>query len=139
MWHAVTVRIVVLAVVCTAITYGAPDQRIAGAGPQPAQSQAPLTAESGQAGPLIGRSAPEKAYDLLAALKQRNGEPLPGYVGGRQFQNRERRLPRGYYREYDVNRKIPGRSRDTERIVIEQHTGKAYYTNDHYRTFIPLD
>ena len=45
----------------------------------------------------------------------------------------------GRYREYDVNPKIRGRSRDAERIVIEQHTGKAYYTGDHYRTFVPLN
>lgn len=87
----------------------------------------------------VGRTAPQKAYDLLAQLQQREGIPLPGYVGGRPFQNRERRLPRGRYREYDVNRKIPGRARDAERIVVEQQTGKAYYTGDHYRTFIPLN
>jgi ribonuclease T1 len=82
---------------------------------------------------------PQKAYDLLKQLKGRGGIPLPGYIGARDFQNRERRLPRGYYREYDVNRKIRGRGRDAERIVIEQRTGRAYYTGDHYRTFVPLD
>ena len=81
---------------------------------------------------------PRKAYDLLKQLEERGGVPLPGYIGGRDFQNRERRLPRGYYREYDVNPKIRGRRRDAERIVIEQRTGKAYYTGDHYRTFVPL-
>jgi len=84
-------------------------------------------------------AAPEKAYDLLAQLKQRKGKPLPGYIGGRIFQNRERRLPPGRYREYDVDRKIPGRSRGAERLVIEQETGKAYYTGDHYRSFVPLN
>lgn len=83
--------------------------------------------------------APKKAHDLLATLQQRNGQPLPGYVGGRPFQNREGRLPRGRYREYDVNPKISGRARDAERIVIEQNTGKAYYSGDHYHTFIPLN
>jgi len=87
----------------------------------------------------LERRAPEKAYALVEALKQRHGEPLPGYVGGRPFQNREHRLPMGRYKEYDVNRKVPGRSRDAERIVVEQNTGKAYYTNDHYRTFLPLN
>ncbi|MBH0202259.1 MAG: ribonuclease [Nitrospira sp.] len=82
---------------------------------------------------------PQKAYDLLKQLKKRSGIPLPGYVGGRDFQNRERRLPRGSYREYDVNPKIRGRGRDAERLVIERRTGKAYYTGDHYRTFIPLN
>jgi ribonuclease T1 len=82
---------------------------------------------------------PPKAYDLLKRLEARGGIPLPGYIGGRDFQNRERRLPRGYYQEYDVNPKIRGRGRDAERIVIERRTGKAYYTGDHYRTFIPLN
>ena len=85
------------------------------------------------------RTAPQRAYDLLQRLEERDGSPLPGYVGGREFQNRERRLPRGRYREYDVNPKIRGHSRDAERIVIEQRTGKAYYTGDHYRTFVPLN
>ncbi len=82
---------------------------------------------------------PQKAYTLLRQLEERGGTPLPGYIGGRDFQNRERRLPRGRYREYDVNPKIRGRGRDAERIVIEQRTGKAYYTGDHYRTFVPLN
>ena len=82
---------------------------------------------------------PQKARDLLEAIQQHEGKALPGYIGGGIFQNRERRLPRGHYREYDVNPKIRGRSRDAERIVIEQDTGKAYYTDDHYRTFTPLN
>jgi guanyl-specific ribonuclease Sa len=81
----------------------------------------------------------QKAKDLLEAIQQREGKALPGYIGGRVFQNRERRLPLGRYREYDVNAKIRGRSRDAERIVIEQDTGRAYYTGDHYRTFMPLN
>jgi ribonuclease T1 len=72
---------------------------------------------------------------MLAAIQQRRGEPLPGYVGGRVFENRELRLPKGRYREYDVNPKIRGRNRGPERLVIERRTGKAYYTQDHYRTF----
>jgi guanyl-specific ribonuclease Sa len=85
------------------------------------------------------QSAPQKAYDLLVQLQARSGKPLPGYAGGREFQNRERRLPPGHYREYDVNPKIRGRSRDAERIVIEQDSGRAYYTVNHYRTFTQMD
>ncbi len=85
------------------------------------------------------REIPEKALDLLAQLETRHGEPLPGYIGGRDFQNRERRLPRGRYREYDVNPKLRGHPRDGERIVVEQQTGKAYYTGNHYQTFFPLN
>jgi len=94
-----------------------------------------VVARAGQ----LERTAPQKAYDLLTKIQQRDGAPLPGYVGGRDFQNRERRLPPGRYREYDVNRKVAGRSRDAERMVIEQKTGKAYYSGDHYRTFIQLN
>jgi guanyl-specific ribonuclease Sa len=89
--------------------------------------------------PSHDSTVPQKVRDLLKAIQDRQGTPLPGYVGGRDFSNRERHLPPGRYREYDVNPKIPGRSRDAERIVIEQHTGKAYYTADHYRTFTPLN
>jgi ribonuclease T1 len=87
----------------------------------------------------IERTAPEKAYQLLDALQRRNGKPLPGYFGGKIFHNRECRLPVGRYKEYDVNRRVPGRSRGPERLVIDQDTGKAYYTGDHYRTFLPLN
>src|SRR5512141_1442657 len=79
----------------------------------------------------------QKAKDLLEAIQQHEGKAPPGYIGGRVFQNRERRLPLGRYREYDVNPKIRGRSRDAERIVIEQDTGRAYYAGDHYRKLMP--
>jgi hypothetical protein len=82
---------------------------------------------------------PERALAALAEIQRRGGDPPPGHVGGRSFHNRERRLPRGTYREYDVNPLRRGRPRDAERIVIEQRTGKAYYTGDHYRTFLPMN
>ena len=87
----------------------------------------------------VAKDPLQKAKDLLETIQQHEGKALPGYIGGRAFQNRERRLPRGHYREYDVNPKVRGRSRDAERIVIEQDTGRAYYTSDHYRTFTPLN
>jgi ribonuclease T1 len=80
-----------------------------------------------------------RAQEVLEAIQKRHGEPLPGYVGGRPFENRERALPPGRYREYDVHPKIPGRNRGPERLVIERRTGKAYYTRDHYVTFIPMN
>ena len=81
---------------------------------------------------------PKKAYDVLSEIQERKGEPPPGYVGGRQFGNFEGPLPRGKYREYDVNRKVAGRSRGKERIVVEQRTGHAWYTADHYETFLSM-
>ena len=89
--------------------------------------------------PAESGHAPQKAHDLLRAIIERDGRPLPGYVGGQAFHNRERRLPRGRYREYDVNPRSRARRRDAERLIIDQHTGKAYYTPDHYRTFVPLN
>jgi guanyl-specific ribonuclease Sa len=91
------------------------------------------------AGPAETGDAPQKARDLLKAIMERDGAALPGYVGGQNFHNRERRLPRGRYREYDVNPRSRTSRRDAERLIIEQRTGKAYYTPDHYRTFVPLN
>ena len=89
--------------------------------------------------PSLEPPIPSKAQAVLKAIQDRDGDPPPGYVGGRPFHNRERRLPRGRYREYDVNPMRPGRSRGAERIVIDQQSGKAYYTDDHYRTFVPMN
>jgi len=86
----------------------------------------------------VAKDPLQKAKDLLEAIQRHEGKALPGYIGGGAFQNRERRVPPGHYREYDVNPKVRGRSRDAERIVIEQDTGRAYYTGNHYRTFMPL-
>ena len=87
----------------------------------------------------VAKDPLQKAKDLLEAIQQHEGKALPGYIGGGAFQNRERLLPRGHYREYDVNPKIRGQARGAERIVIEQDTGRAYYTGNHYRTFMPLN
>jgi ribonuclease T1 len=82
----------------------------------------------------------KKVYDVLKYIKA-NGRAPEGYVGGRDFQNRERRLPRSdtqgkpiKYQEWDVNPKVRGVNRGAERLVTGSD-GKAYYTNDHYRTF----
>ena len=89
---------------------------------------------------LLGAGAvPDKARQVLREIEARNGQPPPGYVGGRHFGNFERRLPPGRYREYDVDRLKPGRNRGPERIVIEVRTRRAWYTGDHYRTFVPMD
>ncbi len=108
-------------------------------GNQPLNAPGILSSPSHIEQPSSLTRAPQKAYELLKRIQDRDGVPLPGYIGGRHFQNRERRLPRGYYREYDVNPKLRGRGRDAERLVIEQRTGKSYYTGDHYRTFMPLN
>jgi guanyl-specific ribonuclease Sa len=123
-----TIGLLVLCFLCTAFPSGPPYERVWAHAVELAEAES-----------QVWSPAPQKVYDLLAELQRRDGKPLPGYVGGLDFKNRERRLPHGRYREYDVNRKIPGRSRGAERLVIEQNTGKAYYTSDHYRSFVPLN
>ncbi|MXP23814.1 guanine-specific ribonuclease N1 and T1 [Gordonia sp. HNM0687] len=68
----------------------------------------------------------------------------PGTRGGAVFRNNEGLLPdadaegtRITYREWDVNPKEPGRSRDAERIVTGSD-GSAWYTDDHYRSFVQI-
>ena len=135
----ITYWVLLLSVLCVAASCGSPSESRAHS--VELANEAVVTPDRPSCVPRsdIERTAPQKAYELLAALQQRHGAPLPGYIGGNKFRNRERRLPHGRYREYDVNRKTPGRSRGAERLVIEQHSGKAYYTDDHYRTFIPLN
>lgn len=109
----------------------------------PVSSGATATSPAGAVlpdqGSLQKSGVPKKVYDVLSMLQERKGVALPGYVGGRSFENRERRLPAGRYREYDVNPKVAGKNRGPERLVIEQRTGKAYYTRDHYRSFVLIN
>lgn len=81
---------------------------------------------------------PQKAKDTAEHVEKNNGEPPEGYEGGREFKNREGKLPDGEYKEYDVDPKVSGQSRNAERIVRDQNTGQRYYTPDHYDTFIPF-
>lgn len=106
---------------------------------QPESSPDIVQEGAGQASSLGRYTIPLKARQTLKAIQDRQGDPPQGYIGGRTFQNRERRLPQGHYREYDVNPLIRGKNRGAERIVIERRTGKAYYTADHYRTFVPMN
>jgi guanyl-specific ribonuclease Sa len=145
---------VVLAVAAAALI--GPETRGRVAVAPPASSPSPSgTAESGGSAPpivaspgprvqpdAVGQAAPagtDRAREMLAALEGRGGAPLPGYVGGREFHNRERRLPAGRYREYDIRPRVAGQDRGPERLVVNRDTGRAYYTADHYRTFVPLN
>jgi len=79
-------------------------------------------------------TVPQKAYTVAAYVAQ-YGRPPQGYVGGTVFQNREGLLPQGVnYKEYDVNPKVSGQNRGTERIILGDD-GSRYYTNDHYQSF----
>jgi ribonuclease T1 len=86
------------------------------------------------------RGIPQKVYDVLNYIRSKH-QPMPGYAGGRIFSNREELLPREdnngkpiLYHEWDVNPKIEGQNRGTERIITGSDE-RAWYTNDHYRSF----
>ncbi|GAB6041819.1 RHS repeat-associated core domain-containing protein [Endothiovibrio diazotrophicus] len=67
-----------------------------------------------------------------------NGSPMLYRKDGTQFFNREGKLPDGNYREYTVP--TPGQSnRGARRIVRDENTGRTYYSNDHYRSFVEID
>jgi len=87
----------------------------------------------------IGSKIPSKVDDVLVHVRK-TGKAPDGYVGGRVFGNREGILPpSGRYREYDVD-PAPGSgsSRNAERIVIDENSGQAWYTADHYKTFVEI-
>ncbi|OCG17157.1 hypothetical protein A9G47_09635 [Gilliamella sp. WF3-4] len=72
-----------------------------------------------------------------------NGQ-TPGTNAGRIFKNSDNKLPKVdsngnpiTYREFDVNNKIQGQTRDAERFVRGSN-GSVYYTNNHYQTFIKV-
>lgn len=84
---------------------------------------------------------PVHARETLSYIRQHGYAP-PGYVGGRIFGNYEGQLPRYdarrkriEYREWDVRARAEGRNRGAERLVTGSD-GRAWYTADHYRTFL---
>jgi len=82
-------------------------------------------------------AVPQKALDVYNYVIL-HGRAPKGIVGGTVWHNREKFLPRGHYREFDVNPKTKGVNRGPERIVIDSDTNKGWYTADHYRTFVPI-
>lgn len=87
---------------------------------------------------------PQKVYEVLKYIKE-NGSAPEGYVGGRKFGNYEKQLPqkddngrRINYQEWDVNPKKQGRNRGAERLVTGSD-GRAYYTKNHYKSFINVE
>lgn len=104
----------------------------------PATVQSPATGSVGEA--RLPSFLPPEAIDTLELIGR--GGPFPYDRDGTTFQNRERLLPerpRGYYREYTV--RTPGaRDRGARRIVTGGQPPEVYYyTDDHYRSFRPVE
>ena len=102
--------------------------------PNPAQAQV----QGAPQDPIPGH-----ARETLAYVRQHGYAP-PGYVGGRVFGNYEGLLPRYNprrkrieYREWDVRPKAEGQTRGAERLVTG-NDGRAWYSPDHYRTFLEV-
>jgi len=86
---------------------------------------------------------PEKVYTVLNYVRKYDRAP-EGFIGGRKFGNFEKRLPLKdqnlkpmRYQEWDVNQKKKGRNRGAERLVTSENK-RAWYTRDHYETFIEI-
>ena len=90
-----------------------------------------------------GQNIPEKVYTVLEYVRKYNRAPN-GFSGGRKFGNYEKRLPLKdanakpmKYLEWDVNPKIKGKNRGAERLITSE-TKQAWYTKDHYNTFVEV-
>lgn len=86
---------------------------------------------------------PGYVLEVLNYVKEHK-KPMDDYVGGRNFGNREKKLPitdqsgkRIQYQEWDVHPHKKEVNRGAERLVTS-NTGKAYYTKDHYQTFTEI-
>lgn len=116
-------------------------------------SSAPTSTASGAAAETMAPRGvtpvpiPPQAYDTLEEIDN-GGWPdsanAPGTKGGLTWQNRGGDLPRTEpggnkitYQEWDVNPKQRGQGRDAERIVTGSD-GSAWYTGDHYTSFIRM-
>ena len=92
-------------------------------------------------------TVPRYVLQVLDYIEKNNQAP-EGYEGGREFLN----LGKGgdqslrnfddsgnsiKYREWDVHRQAERKNRGAERLVTGSD-GRAYYTSDHYQTFLRI-
>ncbi|MBN8679709.1 MAG: hypothetical protein J0M29_15885 [Chitinophagales bacterium] len=109
---------------------------------QPPPSTPPKTEQG--SGQTTNTKAPDYVLEVLQHVRK-NGDAPDGFVGGKEFQNREKRLPakdsggkKIRYSEWDVHPKKQGQNRGPERLVTgSDHS--AYYTKDHYKSFLKID
>jgi len=89
---------------------------------------------------MFSKKIPDKARDVLDHVDKYGAAPK-GYKGGREYTNKDGKLPTKdaqgkdiKYREWDVNPHTKGVNRGNERLVTGSD-GSARYTNDHYGSF----
>ena len=108
--------------------------------PTPIKEPVPAASSTATADTII----PERARQTLKSIDAGRWPAdahSPGTHGGDRWMNRGGQLPRTdakgatiQYKEWDVNPKMQGHTRDAERIVTGSD-GSAWYTGDHYKTF----
>ncbi|MFN7959407.1 MAG: ribonuclease domain-containing protein [Holophagaceae bacterium] len=105
--------------------------------------EVPSTPPAAQVQAAVQDPIPAHVRETLKYVRQ-HGDPPPGHVGGRVFGNYEGQLPRYNsrrkrieYREWDVRPRAEGKNRGAERLVTG-NDGRAWYTADHYRTFLEV-
>jgi ribonuclease T1 len=104
--------------------------------PTPTPTAAPPTLPAGFTGETITADAlPLPAKHTLQLIA--TGGPYPYAEDGIVFENREGLLPKqkkAYYHEYTVE--TPGAGDRGPRRIVTGAGGEAYFTEDHYETFI---
>lgn len=110
-------------------------------------SGASNSGSSSNSGQSSGKQPPQRVSATLALIDAGQwpaAANAPGTRGGTRFGNNEGLLPktgptgqRLTFQEWDVNPKKPNRGRDAERIITA-NDGSAWYTLDHYRTFVQI-
>jgi guanyl-specific ribonuclease Sa len=111
-------------------------------GPSPfggarAPANTSASARAGGQQPIATVNCPPEVQATLKRI--RAGQSFPHRNDGTVFQNREGLLPPkpdGYYREWV--HPTPGVQGPGSQRVVTGKDGEAYYTPDHYRTFIPV-
>jgi len=89
-----------------------------------------------------GRKLPFSDKDRLDEINKtldriRDGGPFPYKKDGNIFKNKEGLLPSGNYREYTVDT-LGSPDRGKRRLVVDQDSGRAFYTDDHYENFVEI-
>lgn len=113
-------------------------------GSTPVYTSTSAPSSPGKSGNATNRQVPDYALDVLNYVRK-HGEAPDGYVGGREFQNKEGRLPKKdaeghklHYSEWDVHPKVQGQNRGPERLITgSDHSG--WYTANHYKTFQKIE
>jgi RHS repeat-associated protein len=100
-------------------------------------------------GSAVKGSVRQEAIDVVEYAAKNKGGARSGYKGGGAFANDGRDGGQILsktdatgnpitYKEYDVNPYQKGVNRGTERVVIGSDS-RAYYTNDHYKSFTEIN